>query len=313
MFTYAIRRILIAIPTLLAMLTLVFLLVRVIPSDPAISVLGSYATEETIKALRHEMGLDRPIYVQYFEFIWNFAHGDLGRSLVNKLPIVQLLSGVLPYTLELAISAILIGSILGIPLGVLLALNRNSFWDYSGRIFSLVGLSVPAFVTGIVLIILFSIKINLLPVSGGGDLDDFGSRLHHLILPAFSLGIIMMAYITRIARSSMLEVLGADYVRTATAKGLKNRKVIAKHALKNALIPVVSVIGTYSALIIGSSVITEIVFNRPGIGNLIVGAVQQRDYNVLQSSMTIYASFVILVNLLTDLSYGFLNPRIQYD
>lgn len=312
MLTYVCRRILVTIPTLWAVLTLVFLLVRVVPGDPAIVVLGDYASEELLSELRHEMGLDRPIFVQYGEFLWGFIHGDLGRSLVNQQPIAERLFAVLPYTLELTVSGILIGALIGVPLGCLLALMRNSWVDYVGRVFSLAGLSMPAFYLGILLIMWFSITIDIFPVSGAGDPGDMMSRIQHLVLPALSLGLIMTAYVTRITRSSMLEVLTADYVRTAVAKGLKQKKVVAKHALKNALIPVVSVVGVYAAVLIGSSVMTEIVFNRPGLGKLIVGAMKQRDYNVLQSIMTIYASFVMLVNLLTDLSYALLDPRIKY-
>lgn len=313
MFTYALRRILIAIPTLWLVLTLVFLLVRVIPGDPALVVLGDYATEETLREFRHEMGIDRPLSIQYFEYLVNFVRGDLGRSMINQQPIIRQLKVALPYTLDLTISGIIIGIILGIPVGCILALKRNSWLDYLGRILSLAGLSIPAFYLGILLIVWFSIKIDIFPVSGGGDFSDIGSRISHLALPAFSLGIIMMAYIVRITRSSMLEVISSDYIRTAEAKGLKMKKVIAKHALKNAMIPVASVIGIYAAILIGSSVVTEIVFNRPGLGTLIVGAVKQRDYNVLQSIMTVYATIVVLLNLLTDLSYGFFDPRIKYE
>ena len=283
------------------------------PGGPAVAVLGDYASKEAVEALEKEMGLDAPIWLQYLRFLGNLLRGDLGRSMVNSAPIGPKIARVLPYTLLLTLSGSLIGVIFGIPIGVLTAVKRNTYFDYIGRIFSLAGLSVPNFFLGILLMLVFSIKLNIFPVVGGGDLFNLYENFHHLFLPALTLGLLMTAYITRAARSSLLNVLKEDYVRTAKAKGLREKKVIFQHALRNALIPVVSFVGVYAIVLIGSSVLVEIVFSRPGLGKLMVGAIYQRDYMTLQSVMVVYSSLVVLINLLTDLSYGFIDPRIRYN
>jgi len=312
LLTYTIRRILISIPILLAVVTIVFLLIRVAPGDPATAALGDYASKAAVEALRERMGLNDPLYVQYARFIWGLIKGDLGESLITGKSVASQIRYVLPYTLELTLAGIILGSIFGIPLGILTALKRNTSFDYIGRIFSLGGLSVPAFYLGIILLFIFAVKLDIFPVVGGGDLLDLEDNLRHLVLPALTLGLIMTAYVTRMARSSILNVLNDDYIRTAKAKGLSKRVVIYKHALRNALIPILSVIGVYSIVLIGSSVMTEIVFSRPGLGKLMVGAMKQRDYITLQSVMVIYATFVVLINLVTDVIYGLIDPRIRY-
>ncbi len=312
MLTYTIRRILISIPILLAVVTIVFLLIRVAPGDPATAALGDYASKAAVEALRERMGLNDPLYVQYARFIWGLIKGDLGESLITGKSVASQIRYVLPYTLELTLAGIILGSIFGIPLGILTALKRNTSFDYIGRIFSLGGLSVPAFYLGIILLFIFAVKLDIFPVVGGGDLLDLEDNLRHLVLPALTLGLIMTAYVTRMTRSSILNVLNDDYIRTAKAKGLSKRVVIYKHALRNALIPILSVIGVYSIVLIGSSVMTEIVFSRPGLGKLMVGAMKQRDYITLQSVMVIYATFVVLINLVTDVIYGLIDPRIRY-
>jgi len=312
LLTYTIRRILISIPILLAVVTIVFLLIRVAPGDPATAALGDYASKAAVEALRERMGLNDPLYVQYARFIWGLIKGDLGESLITGKSVASQIRYVLPYTLELTLAGIILGSIFGIPLGILTALKRNTSFDYIGRIFSLGGLSVPAFYLGIILLFIFAVKLDIFPVVGGGDLLDLEDNLRHLALPALTLGLIMTAYVTRMARSSILNVLNDDYIRTAKAKGLSKRVVIYKHALRNALIPILSVIGVYSIVLIGSSVMTEIVFSRPGLGKLMVGAMKQRDYITLQSVMVIYATFVVLINLVTDVIYGLIDPRIRY-
>lgn len=313
MVSYTVRRVLIGIPILFAVLTLVFLLVRVAPGDPAVAALGDYASQEAVQALREKMGLNAPLWIQYLRFLSGLVRGDLGKSLISGYPVASQVGRVLPYTLQLTISGILVGSILGIPLGIITALYRNTLLDYLGRTFSLAGLSVPAFYLGIILMLLFSIKLGLFPVVGGGEWSNIGDNLHHLFLPALTLGLLMTAYITRMARSSLLNVLREDYIQTARSKGLKERLVIYKHALRNALVPIISVIGVYSVVLIGSSVMTEVVFSRPGLGKMMVGAMKQKDYMVLQSIMVIYAGFVVIINLVTDLVYGFIDPRIRYD
>ena len=313
MGSYLVRRVLLAIPILFAVLTLVFLLVRVAPGDPAVAALGDYASKEAVEALREKMGLNAPLYVQYFQFLAGLFRGDLGRSLINSRPVAWQIASVFPYTLQLTTSGIIFGSLLGIPLGILTALRRNRLVDYIGRVFSLAGLSVPSFYLGILLLLLFSLKFNLFPVVGGGDLSNLGETLYYLFLPALTLALIMMSYVTRMTRSSILNILNEDYVRTARAKGLREWLVIYKHVLRNAFLPLLSIVGMFSAVLIGSSVMTEVVFSRPGLGKMMVGAMKQRDYIMLQSIMVIFSSLVVFINLITDLAYGFTDPRIRYD
>ena len=312
MIRYIVTRIILSIPILLAVFTIVFLVVRVIPGDPAVAALGDYASQEAVEALRERMGLNDPLIVQYFRFLTNLLRGDLGKSMITGTPISEQVAHVLPYTLELTLVSILIGAFFGIPLGVLTAVKRNSFFDYLGRIISLVGLSVPAFYFAILLILFFAVKLDVLPAVGGGDLNKPADNLTHLVLPALTLGLIMTTSVTRLTRSTMLNVLSEDYVRTARAKGLKDRVVILKHALRPALVPIVSIIGLWGASLIGDSVMTEVVFSRPGLGKMLVGAIMQRDYATLQSIMVIYAAFVVVINLITDLTYGLVDPRISH-
>lgn len=312
MFQYALRRILQSIPILFVVLTLVFVIVRVLPGDPAVAALGDYASKESVNALREKMGLNVPLWVQYLRFLRDLCRGNLGTSIITGYPVAAQLVRALPYTFELTFSAILIGFLLGIPLGVPAAVRRNSFIDYFNRLFSLMGLSVPAFYLGIILMLVFSIKWRLFPVVGGGDLWSLSSTLRHLALPAFSLGFIMTAYVTRMTRSSLLNILQEDYIRTARSKGIAERMVLMKHALRNALIPIVALGGVYAVVLIGSSVMTEIVFSRPGLGSLMVGAIKQRDYTTLQSVMVFYSVLVVILNLATDLVYSVIDPRIQY-
>jgi ABC-type dipeptide/oligopeptide/nickel transport system permease component len=312
MFNYAVRRILQSIPILFIVFSLVFIIVRVLPGDPATAALGDYASQAAVESLRKSMGLDVPLWKQYVRFLASLLQGDLGNSIITGYPVGAQIVRVLPYTLQLTFSAILLGYILGIPLGISAAVKRNSFVDYFNRVFSLIGLSIPAFYLGILLMYLFSIKLRLFPVVGGGDLWDLGSNLRHLFLPALSLGLVMTAYITRMTRSSLLNVLMEDYIRTAKSKGIPAKIVLFKHALRNALIPIVALGGLYAVVLIGSSVMIEIVFSRPGLGSLMVGAIKQRDYTTLQSVMVLYALIVVALNLVTDLIYGMIDPRIQY-
>jgi ABC-type dipeptide/oligopeptide/nickel transport system permease component len=313
MFRFIVRRILFAIPILLAVFTLVFFVIRVIPGDPAVAALGDYASQEAVEALRERMGLNDPLIIQYGRFLGELLRGDLGTSMITGKPISEQITYVLPYTLQLTFVSVLIGCALGIPLGMYTAVKRNGFADYAGRVISLVGLSVPAFYFGILLIFLFAIELDLLPAVGGGDLrEDPVRALEYLVLPSLTLGLIMTASITRLTRSAMLNVLNDDYVRTARAKGLSERTVLFRHALRSALLPVVSITGLWIASLIGDSVLTEVVFSRPGLGKMLVGAILQRDYTALQSIMVIYAVFVVVVNLLTDLTYGVLDPRVSH-
>ncbi len=312
MIRYLTTRMVLAIPTFLAVLTLVFFVVRVIPGDPAVAALGDYASEEAVEAMRERMGLNDPLYVQYFRFLGDLLRGDLGESMITGKPINEIVMQALPYTLELTLSSVLIGAFLGVPIGIFTAMKRNSLIDYLGRIFSLAGLSVPAFYLGILIMLLFAIKLDLFPAVGGGDLHDVKDNLNHLALPALTLGLIMTTSVTRLTRSAMLNVLGEHYVRTARAKGLKESRVVIRHALRAALVPIVSIIGIWAANLIADSVLTETVFARPGLGKMLVGAIMQRDYTALQSVMVIYSIFVVVVNLLTDLVYSMVDPRITH-
>ena len=311
MLTYIAKRLLIAVPTLLAVLTVVFFFVRIAPGDPAMIILGDQASQQALAAMRHQLGLDQPIAAQYVEFLGQVLQGDLGASLVTRQRVWSEVAGVLPYTIDLTLTALAIGVVLGLPLGIVAARHRNGAIDYLARFFSLTGLSFPAFVSAILLLLVFAIQLRWFPVISESRSGDPLDQLRALTLPAVNLGLIMVAYVMRVARSSMLGVLGEDYIRTARAKGVPARMVIWRHALRNALIPVVTVVGLYLGVLIGNSVLTEIVFNRPGLGKLIINALNQRDYTLLEGMMVIYAFFIVIANLLTDLTYGLIDPRVK--
>ena len=312
MILYIARRLLGAVPTLLAVLTLVFVIVRIVPGDPALVILGDQATPQALAALRTRLGLDQPIWQQYITFLSAVLTGDLGTSMVTGRPVWAEVAAVLPHTLDLTIASMIFGVLIGVPAGIWAALHRNGAIDYSLRIFSLLGLSFPVFVFGIYLLLAFALHWRLFPVIGAADLSNIPDRLHKLVLPTITLGLVMAAYITRVTRSAMLQVLGEDYVRTARAKGVPWRLVVRRHALRNARIPVVTVVGLYVGILIGNSVLTEIVFNRPGLGKVIVGALNQRDYTMLQGLMVIYCFLIVVVNLATDLTYGVIDPRVKH-
>ena len=313
MFKYIIRRILWMIPTLWFIVSVVFFAMHLLPGDPAIAILGEYATAEALEHLREQLGLNRPLILQYLSFLGRLVQGDLGISLTNNKPVTQLILRMLPYSIELSLSAILISIVIGIPIGIVSALKRNKLIDYVGRTLALLGFSTPSFYLGILLLLLFSLKLDLFPMIGGGKEGDVVSRLHHLVLPALSLGLVNASMVMRMTRSALLETMGEDYIQTARSKGLKEMRVIAKHAMRNALIPVIAVIGVYVGVTMGTAVLTEIVFNRPGIGKLLVGAVYNRDYPTIQGTLVVFAAFISIVNLLTDLSYGIADPRIRYE
>jgi ABC-type dipeptide/oligopeptide/nickel transport system permease component len=302
-----------AIPTLLGVLTAIFIVMRVAPGDPAEVILGEYASQEALATLRDKLGLNKPLWLQYVDFLDELAHGNLGVSVINGKPVSALVARALPYSLELAIAGIVLGVIFGLPLGIYTAIHRNTLSDYLGRIVSLFGLSFPTFYLGILLLLIFSVRLEIFPVIGGGELHNIGDNLYHLVLPALTMGLIMMAYVTRMSRSSILNVLNEDYVRTARSKGVVETSVIYKHVLKNALIPIISIVGVYSVVLIGGTIMVELVFSRPGIGRMMIGAMKQRDYITIQSIMIIYAALVIIINLVTDISYGFVDPRIKYE
>jgi ABC-type dipeptide/oligopeptide/nickel transport system permease component len=311
MIGYLLKRLLLAIPTLFIMLTAIFVLVRLVPGDPASVILGDQATAVSLAALRSKLGLDQPVSVQYLAFIGRVLSGDLGQSLSSGRSVVHEVLLVLPSTIELTVIAIAIGLLAGLPLGVAAALDQNGWFDYLSRIVSLVGLSFPAFVSGILMLIVFAIQLGWFPVLGGID-NGIADHLRALVLPALNLGIIMMAYVMRVTRAAMLGVLTEDYIRTARAKGVGPVRLVWRHAFRNSLIPIITVIGLYFGTLIGNSVLTEIIFNRPGLGKLIISALNARDYTLLQGVMIIFAVCVIVVNTLTDLAYGLVDPRIKF-
>jgi glutathione transport system permease protein len=310
MIAFLIRRAAFGVATLFAVLTLVFVIVRILPGDPAQLILGDQASREAIEALRARLGLDQPIPLQYLSFLANALRGDWGVSMVTGQPVLAEVLNVLPWTIDLTLVSLALGLALGVPLGVWAAVRRNRFVDYAVRIGSLAGLSFPAFVSAILLLFLFAIEFHWFPVISArkGSLQAWAQSI---TLPAISLGLNSAAYITRVTRSAMLEVLSEDYVRTARAKGSPERLVVWRHALRNALIPIITVAGLYMSTLIGNSVLTEIVFSRPGLGKLLVGALGQRDYTMLEGMMVIYTLAVVVVNLLSDLAYGFVDPRVK--
>ncbi|HEY0275764.1 MAG TPA: ABC transporter permease [Paenirhodobacter sp.] len=309
---YSLKRLGFAFVTLFLVLTCVFILVRIIPGDPAMVIAGEQASQASIDAVRTRLGLDQPIMVQYAQFLGQMLTGNFGNSMISNRPVLAEVLNVMPYTLELTFAALVLGVTLGVPAGVVAAVWRNRVPDYLMRLLSLIGLSAPAFVGAIVLMMVFAIQLRWFPVISAGGGGSLTEHIRNMALPTMSLALIMMAYVTRVTRSAMLEVLGQDFVSTARAKGAPRRVVIWRHALGNCLIPITTVVGLYLGILIGNSVLTEIVFNRPGLGKLILNALTQRDYTLLQGLIVIYTLLVVIVNLLTDLTYGFLDPRVQY-
>jgi len=308
---HILRRILLAVPIAVAVMTFVFFIVRVLPGDPAVTILGNDASDEALAELRNQLGLNYPLWEQYLIFVRDILRFDFGQSMISRVPVAQMIKRALPYTVDLVFASMLISVLIGIPLGIATAMRRNQAFDYFGRLIALLGLSIPDFFLGILFMLLFSVTLQWLPLMGGGDLDYWGSRLTHLILPASTLGFMVAAFITRMTRSTMLEVLRQQYIKTAHAKGQYENVVIYKHALRNALIPIITVVGIYLNVLLGGTVLIETVFNRPGLGKLIVGAIMQRDYVVLQSVLMIFSIFIVFVNLIIDLLYRIVDPRIR--
>jgi ABC-type dipeptide/oligopeptide/nickel transport system permease component len=333
MVKYIIKRLLMLIPVLLGVSLFVFIIMHVFTGDPASLILGEHGTKAQMEALRQEMGLKDPIYVQFGRFLWQLLHGDLGRSLMTKRPVIDDLLSQFPATIELAFFSLAIASVVGIVIGVISAVKRYSFFDYVSMIGALLGVSMPIFWLGLILIIIFSVNLHWLPVAGRVDIgmeptaithfylvdsiltgnwDAFWSALRHLILPGIALAAYSMAIIARMTRSTMLEVVKQDYIRTAHAKGLDERTVVFHHALKNALIPIVTVIGLQFGFLLGGAVLTETVFSWPGIGSLTTNAILASDFPLVQGSVILVAVVFVIVNLLVDLFYAYLDPRIHY-
>jgi ABC-type dipeptide/oligopeptide/nickel transport system permease component len=303
------RRFLLTIPVLWLVVTVVFLLIHIVPGDPIVQMLGEGATAADIAGLRHAYGLDAPLGVQYAHYWRGIAHADLGQSLRLHDSVLHLVLQRYPYTLALTLAAMLIGIGLAIPAGVISARRRDRWPDRSLGLLSLVGLSFPNFALGPILIIVFSIGLGWLPVSGAGNgTSDF---LRHLILPAITLGLGMAAILTRMVRTSMLEELGQDYIRTARAKGLSERTVVYRHALRNALNPVLTVVGLQFGSLLAGAIVTETIFGWPGLGRLTLSAISNRDYALVQGCILAVGLTYVLVNLLTDAAYAVADPRMR--
>lgn len=297
------------VPTVLLVLTLVFVALRLLSGDPAAVALGDYATPEQLKLFREQMGLNLPLWQQYLNFIWDMLRLDFGQSLVDRIPVLRILADNLPYTIELTLTATAMGLIFGIPLGVLAAVNRGKLPDAGVRTFSLIGYAIPDFYLGALILIVFALNLGWFPINGGGT--GFLDRMYHVFLPALTLAMVKTAFLARLTRTSLLEVLGKDYVRTARAKGARESRVIYRHALRNALLPITSGLGLSLLATLSGSVAIELVFNRPGIGEVLISAIAKRDYPVVQGGVVVFAFFVVFINLLVDLTYAIVDPRIR--
>lgn len=333
MMKYILKRLALLVPVIIGVSVLVFLVMHVFTTDPASIILGQHATSEQVEKLREELGLNKPLYVQYWMFIRGVFHGNFGNSLITKTSVTKEILSRFPATIELALAAIIIASVFGILMGILSAVKQNSIVDYISMLVSLLGVSMPIFWLGLMLIVLFSVKLHLLPVSGrisigmepvhitglymldsliSGNMVAFKDSFKHLILPAVALASYSTAIIARMTRSTMLEIIKQDYIRTARAKGLFEKAVILKHALRNALIPVTTVIGLQLGSLLGGAVLTETVFSWPGVGSYTIDAILKSDYPVVQGTVMILATVFVLVNLAVDLLYAYLDPRIKY-
>jgi dipeptide transport system permease protein len=322
------------LPTAIGVTLLTFFLIRLVPGDPIEVRVGERGiAPERLALLRHEMGLDRPLWEQYFSYIGDVLQGDFGKSVVTQKPVLVEFFTLFPATLELSAAAMLFAIVLGLPVGILAGVRRGTAWDHTVMGASLTGFSMPIFWWGLLLILLFSVNLHWTPVSGrisltyyfesvtgfmlidsilSGQKGAFLSVLHHLVLPTIVLGTIPLAVIARMTRSAMLEVLNEDYIRTARAKGLSPLRVIGLHALRNALIPVVTIVGLQVGSLLGGAILTETIFAWPGIGKWLVESIHRRDYPALQGGVMLVASAIMLVNLAVDLLYGLINPRIRH-
>ena len=332
MLTFVARRVLSLLPVLIGISLVVFLLLRLTPGDPATIMLGERATPEKVAVLREQLGLNRPLWEQYFEFVGRILHGDLGRSIISNNPVVDELGNRLPATIELVFFAMCWGLIIGIPMGVIAALKRNTLVDIASMVVALLGVSIPIFWLGLMMIYLFGVWLKWLPPSGQIDLtipfhrttnlylvdaaisgngEAVWSVIRHLIMPSFVLSTVTVPILARLTRSAMLEVLNQDYIRTARSKGLAERVVVIRHALRNALLPVVTVVGIQIGGLLGGAILTETIFSWPGMGLWMYQAILNRDYPIVQAGVLIAAIIFVVMNLLVDISYGILDPRIQ--
>ena len=333
MLRYIARRVLIAVPMLLGAMSIVFFAMRVLPGDPCVAMMGDQATSDALADCSKNLGLNRPLAMQYVDYLWHSIRFDFGKSFRQGYPVSEYIARMFPHTFILVLASAIVAALVGIPIGIVSALKRrNPFVDYPLRIFALLGLSMPVFWLGILLLIVFSLRLDLFPLIGGGDLDgvmamiasgemftyprDFlaavGDVLHHLVLPALALGFTLAATVSRLSRSAMLEVISQDYIRTARAKGLRERLVVYKHALRNMLVPLLTIIGIFVAIALTGTVLTETVFTRPGLGKMLVDAIGARDYPLAQGAITVFTMIIIVVNLVVDMLYAVVDPRISY-
>jgi peptide/nickel transport system permease protein len=317
MTTFIIRRLIQAVFVLIIVTIIVFLAVRLLPGDPILMIISQSdldaITQEDIEALRHEYGLDRPLTVQYFDWLLNVAHGDFGDSIVLDEPVMKELSRRFPITLHLSLLAFIISILVGIPTGVICAVRRGKWVDTVMTIMANIGITVPIFWLGIMMIYFFSLYLHWLPVYGyTSPFVDFTKSMRQQIMPVICLSVFSIASLSRQTRSSMLEVMQQDYIRTAWSKGFAERYIIFRHALKNSLIPIVTLLGLSFSHVLGGSVLIETVFNIPGLGRMAVNAVFAQDYSVVQGFTFLVAVFILLTNLVVDISYGYLDPRIRY-
>ena len=313
MASYLLRRILATIPVMLLVAIFIFMLLRLTPGDPAAIIAGDYANDAQIAAIREKLGLDQPLITQFFVWLGNILQGDFGESFFYKKQVGELIASRIQPTLSLSVLKIILTVLIAVPLGTLAAYRQGSWTDRAIMGFSVLGFSLPVFVIGYALIYVFSLELGWLPVQGYQRIGDgIGGWLVRLILPSLALAVVFAAFIARMTRTSVLEVLGEDYIRTARAKGQTERKVLMRHALRNAAVPIVTVIGLSFAILIGGVVVTESVFNIPGLGILTVEAVLARDYPTIQAVILLFSLVYVIINLLIDLSYTVLDPRIRY-
>ena len=315
MAAFLAKRLLIAIPTIFGVTLVVFTVIQVTPGDPAAIAAGPVATDEQIEELRQRLGLDKPIIVQYFNWIGNAAQGDLGRSIQFRRPVTEQIVDKAGNTALLVFTAVGIAAVVGIGLGLLSGSRPNTWMDRVARVFGSMGISMPEFALGIVLIIIFSVELDILPTSGmrppGSTTTEFGELAKHLVLPAVTLAVPQIAITSRLTRSSFLQVISQDYIRTARAKGLSESLVLSRHALRNILIPLVTIVGWQLGYLLSASILVETVFGWPGLGALMVLAVDGRDFPLLQGTTLVLALAVVLANILVDMSYGLIDPRVK--
>ena len=313
MYAYVLRRVLATIPVMGVVTLFVFGLLYLTPGDPAAIIAGDNATAADIARIRANLGLDQPFHLRFFSWVWGLLHGDLGISIFTRLPVTTLIAQRLEPTVALTICTMVVSVALAVPLGMFAAWRAGTIGDHAVMLFSVVGFSVPVFVLAYILIFVFSVQLEILPVQGYVSIrQGLWPFLQHMILPSFALGTLFIALIARITRASILEVLSQDYIRTARAKGLDTSGVLIGHALKNASVPIVTVIGIGIAMLVGGAVVTETVFAFPGIGRLTVDAILRRDYPVIQGLIIVFSGVYVLINLIIDLTYPFLDPRIRY-